>query len=372
MTMLASDPTEEPWSVKARQRLAEKPELGYRAMHAELQKAGYEVALKKVQKFMVQCRLEKVGDGSKAREQCNNGTLGADSLEQVELPGKGAGILAKHVIPVGSLIMLERPVILSDDEAKLDILLNSLTDDKKVDVLSLHSDYPEENDIVGIWRTNSIPCPRAGVTSDAQSERGLFFQISRLNHSCSPNAMQSWVETTRQMQVRAVREIEAGEEICLAYIDPSYTWATRQQDFRDNFGFVCKCPVCSLPEGSQERRISDKNRGQMTALRGQLSLARDAKEGLRLIERLLQLYRQENLQMPIVTAQLAGHAFGMTFSAGNVEEAKEYARLAAENYSHIFGSEHEKTVLFKQFTESPSKQAARMILRFLASANQAS
>ena len=44
----------------------------------------------------------------------------------------------------------------------------------------------------------------------------------RINHSCSPNVVWSWVAASggyEVKEVRAVRRIEAGEELCANYID---------------------------------------------------------------------------------------------------------------------------------------------------------
>ena len=44
----------------------------------------------------------------------------------------------------------------------------------------------------------------------------------RINHSCSPNVVWSWVAASggyEVKEVRAVRRVEAGEELCANYID---------------------------------------------------------------------------------------------------------------------------------------------------------
>jgi len=44
--------------------------------------------------------------------------------------------------------------------------------------------------------------------------------------------------------VRAVRPIEAGEEITFAYVDPTRPYHERQQDLQESFLFSCLCPQC--------------------------------------------------------------------------------------------------------------------------------
>mgnify|MGYP001498789177 CR=1 FL=1 len=41
-----------------------------------------------------------------------------------------------------------------------------------------------------------------------------------MNHSCSPNVVWSWqASSPHTKEVRAVRDVEAGEELCTNYID---------------------------------------------------------------------------------------------------------------------------------------------------------
>eukprot|EP00930_Biecheleria_cincta_P026903 TRINITY_DN18911_c0_g1_i2.p1 TRINITY_DN18911_c0_g1~~TRINITY_DN18911_c0_g1_i2.p1 ORF type:complete len:348 (+),score=66.93 TRINITY_DN18911_c0_g1_i2:77-1120(+) len=329
--------------------LTKSPDLGYRALHSKLQQEGFNVALNKVQKFLTQCRSEP-GESCKDLRETEETTKAASkspSLECVDIPGKGIGVLAKQEIPAGTLVMLEKPVLQTRDENRIEFLMNELSDDVKAEVMKLHNDFSDEPTTIGIFHTNSMACPSAG-NSDFDAPRGLFLNMSRFNHSCSPNAMQSWIADRGEMQLRAVRSISKGEEICICYIDPSSAWEQRQQDFKENFGFLCRCPVCSAPSGSEERISSDRNRAQMQSLREKLATTQDPAHCLRIIDQLLVVYTKEGLVMPIVTAQLAGHAFNMAAAAGRPGDAKSYAQLAAESYEVIFGKDHQKTREFKQ------------------------
>merc|ERR1712073_245996 len=45
--------------------------------------------------------------------------------------------------------------------------------------------------------------------------QGLFLKISRINHSCRPNAHWTWDEAKKKLVVRSLRDLSAGEEICV-------------------------------------------------------------------------------------------------------------------------------------------------------------
>ncbi|KAG2155164.1 uncharacterized protein EDB93DRAFT_1131585 [Suillus bovinus] len=78
---------------------------------------------------------------------------------------------------------------------------------------------------------------------------GIFPLASRLfNHSCLPNAAARYVIRQGQsvrMEIVALREIKATEEICIPYVDPALI-ESRQQIFELTYGFSCTCPSCNF------------------------------------------------------------------------------------------------------------------------------
>ena len=46
---------------------------------------------------------------------------------------------------------------------------------------------------------------------------GVCLKMSRFNHSCQPNAQYFWNEDTNTRDVRALRDINQGEEITFSY-----------------------------------------------------------------------------------------------------------------------------------------------------------
>lgn len=65
--------------------------------------------------------------------------------------------------------------------------------------------------------------------------------ISMINHSCCPNAMCCF--EGRKCFVVAVKDISAGDEICISYINYS-NYKVRQQELKDVWGFTCTCQIC--------------------------------------------------------------------------------------------------------------------------------
>ena len=75
---------------------------------------------------------------------------------------------------------------------------------------------------------------------------GLYLRASLFNHSCDPNATQSFIfdGNSYRLRVYANRSIAKGEEIHISYIDLTYpNWWRRQQLWR-SYGFFCNCSRC--------------------------------------------------------------------------------------------------------------------------------
>jgi hypothetical protein len=83
---------------------------------------------------------------------------------------------------------------------------------------------------------------------------GLFPRHARMNHSCRPNASLyfSCVALKRpRVHARLLRDVEAGEEITITYVDLFATRAARRDELRRRYHFECSCercePACGLP-----------------------------------------------------------------------------------------------------------------------------
>lgn len=106
----------------------------------------------------------------------------------------------------------------------------------------------DDKKLLRIMRNNSIET--CGDPELGPSEAGLYLTISRINHSCAPNVVWSWLKndpSKRKKQVRALRRIEEGEEICACYVTP-FSRLTRDERAKklEVFSFSCLCAVCSL------------------------------------------------------------------------------------------------------------------------------
>lgn len=75
-----------------------------------------------------------------------------------------------------------------------------------------------------------------------------------INHSCNPNAFVFF--EGRQLRVRSLKKIAAGEEITLCYVDPAIEVASRKKVLQRDYFFHCSCE--HAPSRPQLKGITDQ------------------------------------------------------------------------------------------------------------------
>ncbi|XP_034043830.1 histone-lysine N-methyltransferase SMYD3 isoform X2 [Thalassophryne amazonica] len=71
---------------------------------------------------------------------------------------------------------------------------------------------------------------------------GLYPSLSLLNHDCRPNCVMVFEGT--KLQLRAVQDIAAEEELTISYIETSALTEDRQRQLEDQYHFTCHCQQC--------------------------------------------------------------------------------------------------------------------------------
>ncbi|KAI0426058.1 hypothetical protein F5Y09DRAFT_320136 [Xylaria sp. FL1042] len=188
-------------------------------------------------------------------------------FEALEIPGKGKGLVARCNIRSGTRILCEKPLFILRNEPlgplhrSVASKLNSLSREEQRLFLSLHNNFPGQYAFAGIIKTNALPCGPGASTG------GIYLEISRINHSCLPNCSQSWNDEIKCETIHAVKTILAGEELTIHY-DRGGPALTRQVYLQSNFGFNCKCELCTLPH--DELQASDSRRRRIQELDGKI------------------------------------------------------------------------------------------------------
>lgn len=113
------------------------------------------------------------------------------------------------------------------------------------------------------FKANALPCgtQRRPDRSIEEEVSGFFPLASKINSSCAPNVHAHWNISTQHMEFRALRIIEAWEELCICYDVGTllYSKQDRQLRLRDRYGFTCCCPVCSQDPPPEHQRSILRN-----------------------------------------------------------------------------------------------------------------
>ncbi|PBK92458.1 SET domain-containing protein [Armillaria gallica] len=117
---------------------------------------------------------------------------------------------------------------LKDETKNVELVSKLSTDESKSSVILLRIrptlGYEELKDKVGKYTS-------------------VYNVLSKINHSCSPNALRKFYMSSFSMQLRAARDIEEGEEIFTAYTDILLLAADRAKDLAP-YGIQCTCRAC--------------------------------------------------------------------------------------------------------------------------------
>lgn len=156
-------------------------------------------------------------------------------------------------------------------------------------------------------RFQQLHCPSVSPTQDRNQRRfaancfemgyhgrgnrvirfGNFFDASRFNHSCVPNAHFDWDgdlagRADGRLTVYAIDDIDRNEEIFVNYgsqQDFCKSWATRQAEFRSVYDFTCNCRACNTTgpgrPGTDFANESERRRARMRDLLPRIDRDRD-------------------------------------------------------------------------------------------------
>jgi len=247
-----------------------------------------------------------------------------------EIPGRGKGLIATRKIPPGTLIIDEPPIIVVDrvsqEKMQNDIFeeFEQLSPEDKRAVLEMHDPafiHSNKQDIgqitmnqfelrakvLRIFDVNSLDvCEQAELEIKKTS---LHRTISRLNHSCAPNVFWSWKKNDlwkTEKEVRAIREIEKGEEIVASYIADGTSFelrTSRRMKLSKKWTFDCECMVCSLhgtdlKKNEETRMLITKYHNQTSQYAKELDITNAFINAVNKLDCMLKIRNEMLLQLP--------------------------------------------------------------------------
>ncbi|KAH8105197.1 hypothetical protein BXZ70DRAFT_510247 [Cristinia sonorae] len=270
-----------------------------------------------------------------------------------ESPGKGLGMFATKDIPAGELIVADRPllifprniatqrtgavplhltmhemqqVILNDTEVIYKASVDRMEPDRKEAFFKLANSHTDDGSgpIVGRVRTNGFGS--ADMMDLGEGTAGQYTiicdELSRLNHSCSPNTKHFWDMPTFCMQLRATRHIKKDEELTTTYCDLMESAADRQATL-DAYQLKCDCASCANPAISDPRRRKCREWGNQND--GRVLADLDPAPLNRLLD-VFKAYIAEGLEETIGYSQVVFLLMNAYAEKGDVQNMRVYAK----------------------------------------------
>lgn len=240
-----------------------------------------------------------------------------------EVPSKGGyGVFAVADIPHGTLILSEKSILilpsdLSSVPSQVHNAFLALSQDSREKFLNLVRTEAKKQKYLQEAQTNNasnwdaealqqaatvtaIVNTNAFAVGDDKKGGALWaavgLAVSRVNHSCLPNAYHEWDVETRTHNVYAAADIPVGDEITLAYIPVFWSREARMRELRKKYEFECNCKACDL--GTDFGVQSEKRRLRMQTLSERAKKAHEAGEYADNVEdfqALLELVKKEGL-----------------------------------------------------------------------------
>ncbi|XP_073997905.1 SET and MYND domain containing, class 5 [Rhodnius prolixus] len=124
---------------------------------------------------------------------------------------------------------------------------------KKVEKLDLNEEEKSKMDIF-INKVYDAMNEHVGTFLNCEGS-GLYKMQKNINHSCNPNATVTFPHSNFTLSLIASKNIKAGEEICVSYLDECNLFRSRHSRrviLRNHYLFECHCEKCTEQAGDPD------------------------------------------------------------------------------------------------------------------------
>ncbi|XP_077408064.1 N-lysine methyltransferase SMYD2-B-like isoform X2 [Vanacampus margaritifer] len=123
---------------------------------------------------------------------------------------------------------------------------------------SKHLDFPDSKELLGLF--SQVSCNGFTIEDEELSHVGtaVYPDVALINHSCDPNVMVTF--NGSRADVRAVKDVKAGQEVLTSYIDLLYPTDERNDRLSESYRFTCDCAECRSG-AKDELKLKVRKRG---------------------------------------------------------------------------------------------------------------
>ncbi|XP_077408063.1 N-lysine methyltransferase SMYD2-A-like isoform X1 [Vanacampus margaritifer] len=147
---------------------------------------------------------------------------------------------------------------------------------------SKHLDFPDSKELLGLFSQvktltrkhkggkrvtrvcilacGQVSCNGFTIEDEELSHVGtaVYPDVALINHSCDPNVMVTF--NGSRADVRAVKDVKAGQEVLTSYIDLLYPTDERNDRLSESYRFTCDCAECRSG-AKDELKLKVRKRG---------------------------------------------------------------------------------------------------------------
>ena len=181
--------------------------------------------------------------------------------------------------------------------------------------------------------------------TERKNKSGLYKTISRINHSCAPNAVWSWIEGDEskvEIQVRVVREIKEGDEILVSYLGSTNAFGSkdkRQEELRNRWDVTCNCEVCSLTGDKliENERARKKIRDLDAVVDVKQTPKQDYEAAIEKLKIMRSMEKEMVVDLPVALVECCIMASACNLpTAELMKEAKDMSELFGDFYVYMY------------------------------------
>jgi len=248
-------------------------------------------------------------------------------------------MIARRLIKRGQRLITDKPLIVLPQQVVGDTAeivaneLAKLTKEQKATYFGLANSNLHDDPGVSIFQTNAV--------SVGPGKGGVCPKMARLNHAClgGVNSMYSFQENTGNIVVHALRDIQEGEELLVAYTNALQLRAARQWYLKTMYNFECACVACSRPKLESEE--SDARLAKLPGLEERLKAWADGNisgnEALQTGLEIWEIRRQEGYLSG--RGQLLADMAHVAAAHSNEQATMQFSKLAAKWFEIEIGND---------------------------------
>uniref|UniRef100_A0A8D0DDL8 [histone H3]-lysine(4) N-trimethyltransferase n=1 Tax=Sander lucioperca TaxID=283035 RepID=A0A8D0DDL8_SANLU len=116
---------------------------------------------------------------------------------------------------------------------------------------SKHLELPDHKDLLTLF--SQVACNGFTIEDDELSHMGtaVYPDVALINHSCLPSVIVTYKGTSAE--VRAVKNMNPGDEVLISYIDLLYPTDDRNNRLREFYYFTCQCQECKTKSSDKAK-----------------------------------------------------------------------------------------------------------------------